>query len=90
LPGIRPILEGLIEAFKHPARVGPVRLRRNIGEVSEMRPDTEGRAEWRRSAPDVSGDRAHAAQAMAAFEQPGVSIVALSSPPGHGLCPSPA
>jgi hypothetical protein len=29
LRGIRPILEGLIEAFEHLARVGPDRLRRN-------------------------------------------------------------
>jgi hypothetical protein len=36
LRGIRPILEGLIETFEHPARVGPLRLRRNIGEASEM------------------------------------------------------
>ena len=30
LRGVRPILKGLIETFEHPAKVRPVRLRRNI------------------------------------------------------------
>jgi hypothetical protein len=36
LRGIRPILKGLIETFEHPARVGPVRFRRNMGEAGNL------------------------------------------------------